>query len=194
MKLCSFALAGLICVMATPVLTQTSPSVAALERQDFVERVIRLSADVETLLADNAALRKRLAAIETELNTLREAQFKAARQNNAQEELSRLAEQVREVDRKRLDDRKLILSEIEKLGKTIASPKPRDNPAPPGPQKAIEYTIEANDTVSSVLAEVNRQFKEKNMKPVTLKQVQAANPGVNLDRIMVGQKIFIPIP
>jgi predicted nuclease with TOPRIM domain len=195
MKICSFALAGLICVMATPAFPQPAASVAALERQDLIERVTRLNGDVEALLADNAALRKRLSALESELNSLREAQARAANQSNLQEEFRRLAEQVREVDRKRLEDRNLILSEMAKIGKTMARPEPAPpRPTAPVAQKGVEYKMEANDTVSSVLAEVNRQFKEKGWKPVTLKQVQDANPGVNLDRVKVGQTILIPLP
>src|SRR5262249_21603217 len=68
------------------------------------ERLNKLSGQIEDLLAAQAAQQKRLAALAREISELREH---AQRPNPAyagQEDLRHLAEALREVDRKRLDD------------------------------------------------------------------------------------------
>ena len=57
------------------------------------------------------------------------------------------------------------------------------------PQKGFDYTIEKNDNLSMIV----QAYREKNIK-VTIDQILKANPGLNPDRLRVGQKIFIPAP
>jgi LysM repeat protein len=40
----------------------------------------------------------------------------------------------------------------------------------------------------------NKKFQADGMKKITMKQVQDANPGVNWNRLRIGQKIVIPTP
>jgi hypothetical protein len=98
------------------------------------------------------------------------------------------------------------LKEIEKLGKTAtggASSRPPKSPkGPPAsgsadgsspkdlPDKAIEHTIAAGDTLSTIAAAYS---KEKGVK-VTTDQIRKANPGIKEDKLKVGQKVLVPLP
>lgn len=58
-----------------------------------------------------------------------------------------------------------------------------------GAEKGYEYVIQSGDTLSSVA----QAYREKNIK-VTVDQILKANPGLNANKLKVGQKIFIPTP
>ena len=178
---------------------QESTAAEIAEKQAAEERYKRLSADVESLLAANVALQKKISALESELQNVREEQLRNANKNNNEEAIKKLADAIQEVDKNREGDKKMILEEIAKLGKTITAPAPRSKPSVssepnPGPDKGYPYVIQAGDTLSAILADFNAQFKAKGMKTVRLSQVMAANPNVEWTRLQVGQKIFIPAP
>ena len=120
----------------------------------------------------------------------------------SQEELKRLTEAVREVDRKRIEDNERIRTDLLKLGKTLAAPLPSPKKSAPAvsedekatqkkgaEEKGFKYTIQKNDTLSVIV----QAYREKNIK-VTTDQVLKANPGLNANRLRVGQEIFIPAP
>lgn len=178
---------------------QESTAAAIAEKQAAEERYKRLSADVESLLAANVAMQKKISALEAELQNVREEQLRTANKNDNEAAIKKLADAIEEVDKNREADKKMILEEIAKLGKTITTPAIRSKPTVqadpnPGPDKGYPYVIQAGDTLSAVLADFNAQFKAKGMKTVSLSQVMAANPGVEWNRLRVGQKIFIPAP
>jgi LysM repeat protein len=167
------------------------------------ERLNKISGQIEDLLAAQAAQQKRLTALAQEIADLRE---KALRPNPAyagQEDLRRLAEALREVDRKRLEDYDKIRSELVKLGKTLAAPPPPSkklsSPPPPEapateersspPEKGFEYTVQRGDTLSIIV----QAYREKNIK-VSTEQILKANPGLKAEKLYVGRKIFIPAP
>jgi len=174
---------------------------AALARgQDAAveERLNKLDGYVQELLAAQADLQKRLAALAGELDALREQN----RSNGAaatQEDVKRLAEAIREVDRKRLEDYEKIRKEIEKLARALVPAPPPKTPsklppkesAPPGgpPEKGFEHVVAENDTLSTIAL----AYREKGFK-VTVDQILKANPGLNPNRLKIGQKIFIPAP
>ena len=190
----------LLAVIALPLRAQDSTTAAAIaERQRTEERYKRMSADIESLLAANVSLQKKISALESELQKLREDQVSSGKNNDTQETVRKLAAAIQEVDRNRETDRKKILDEIAKLGKTISAPATRSKPVVseepnPGPDKGYPYTIQSGDTLSAVLADYNAQFKAKGMKTISQKQVEAANPNVEWTKLKIGQKIFIPAP
>lgn len=171
--------------------------------QEYEERYKRLNAVVEELLASQATLQKRIAGLSDEIRALREEQGRNVNQYVRPEDLrkglEKLAEKVREIDQKREDDRKLILEEIRKLASApvpeppARKPKPEKEPdptpAPAGPQKGYEYQVKSGDTVAAIVT----AYQQSGVK-VTLSQVLKANPGLNPNRLKVGQKIFIPDP
>jgi len=196
-----------------PVMAQNATTAAAIaEKQDTEEHFKRLTADLENLQSANAALQKKFAALEEEISKLREEQTRAASNTSAQEDLKRLPEKIQEVDKKREADRDLILSQLKKLGETLAAPSPRgkknsaaipDESSPHSssksadagsPEKGYPYTVQDGDTLGVILRDLNAQFKSKGMKSITMKQVMAANPTVDWNRLRIGQKIFIPAP
>lgn len=171
--------------------------------QEYEERYKRLNAVVEELLASQATLQKRIAGLSDEIRALREEQGRNVNQYVRPEDLrkglEKLAEKVREIDQKREDDRKLILEEIRKLASApvpeppARKPKPEKEPdpvpVPAGPQKGYEYQVKSGDTVAAIVT----AYQQSGVK-VTLSQVLKANPGLNPNRLKVGQKIFIPDP
>jgi LysM repeat protein len=175
---------------------------SALRGQDAAveERLNKLNGLVQDLLEDKATQKKQFEGLAKEIENLREAQNHPNAACATQEELKRLAEKIQEIDKKREADKELILKRIEELAKTLAVPTKKPvvvappptagvTGAPATPEKGFEYVIQSGDTLS-VIAEA---YREKNIK-VTVDQIMKANPGLNPNRLKVGQKIFIPAP
>lgn len=196
-----FLLLVFISVFQFSLLAQDATTASAIaQRQESEERYKRLNADLESLLAANVSLQKKISALESELQKVREDQERNAGKNDQAENVRKLADAIEEVDRKRENDKKEILKEIGNLGKKLSvGTAPRLKPevsseASSGPDKGYPYTIQSGDTLLAILADFNAQFKAKGMKPVTMSQVTAANPNVDWNRLKIGQKIFIPAP
>src|SRR5215472_14193461 len=96
----------------------------AVRAQDAAteERLNKLAGQIEDLRAGQDALGKRLEALTKDIDGLRSALDKPAGNYAGQDDLKRLAEAVKEVDRKRLEDYDKIRSELLKLGKTLSAP------------------------------------------------------------------------
>ena len=177
----------------------------ALRAQDAAteERLNKLSGRIEDLTAGQEVLKKQLADLAKDIEGLREQSAKPNTSNARQEDLNRLAEAVKEVDRKRLDDAEKTHAELLKLRQVLeapvkSSPKPvrtkvpKDAPATSGaavPDKGFEYVVKSGDTLDAIV----QAYREKNIK-VTVSQIVAANPGLKPERLKVGQKVFIPAP
>lgn len=177
----------------------------ALRAQDAAteERLNKLSGRIEDLTAGQEVLKKQLADLAKDIESLREQSAKPNTSNARQEDLNRLAEAVKEVDRKRLDDAEKTHAELLKLRQVLeapvkSSPKPartkapKDAPATSGaavPDKGFEYVVKSGDTLDAIV----QAYREKNIK-VTVSQIVAANPGLKPERLKVGQKVFIPAP
>lgn len=180
----------------------------ALHAQDAAteERLNKLAGQIEDLIAGQNVLKERIASLGKEIESVREQASRPSGNYAAQEDLKRLAENLKDVDRKRIEDSERVRSELMKLGKTVAAtPLPAsskkiaplaqaDAPATDKkekapPEKGYEYTIEKNDTLSAIV----HAYREKNIK-VTADQILKANPGLNANRLRPGQKIFIPAP
>ena len=163
------------------------------------ERLNKLSGQIEDLIAAQKAQQKQLAELGKELESVREQTGKPNSSYAAQEDLKRLAEAVKEIERKRTDDHEKIQTELAKLEKLLAAPQKKvtapsakDNPPPEKPaanEKGYDYVIQQGDTLSVIV----QAYKEKNIK-ITVDQILKANPGLNANRLRPGQKIFIPAP
>jgi LysM repeat protein len=183
MKRISLLLISLTLALAAPGLRAQD---AATE-----ERLNKLNGLVQDLVEDKANLRKQLDALAKEVQTLREQSSNAAGAASA-EDLRRLAEKLQEIDRKREADKELILKEIERLGKSVAS-RPR-TPTPPtggggGSERGYEYVVQSGDTLSAIVS----AYREQGVK-VTVEDILKANPGLKATSLVVGKKIFIPAP
>jgi LysM repeat protein len=188
------------------ILTVVSLAVLALSTafgQDATQQQIdKLSGQIQDLLAAQERQTKQIAALEKEVSDLREKVSAPQVSDSAsREDLKNLAEQVREVDKNRQADRKLILKEIEKLGRVAAGggspatshkapPKADDDSAaaaPSIPQNGYYYTVKSGDTIAAIA----KAYNEQGVK-VTIPEILKANPKVDPAKLLVGQKVFIP--
>ncbi len=180
-------------------------AVSLLRAQDTgtQQQIDKLSGQIQDLLAAQEQHGKRIDALEKQISELTDKVNSPAVNNSASaEDLKSLATQVQEIDKKRQDDRDLILKQIENLAKTgggapishkskvntEANSAGPDNPATPAvPQKGYEYTIASGDTVSAIA----KAYRAQGVK-VTSSQIIAANPKLNPNALIAGKKIFIP--
>jgi LysM repeat protein len=165
------------------------------------QQIDQLRGQIQDLTDAQALQARRLDALEKEIRELRDKPSGGS--GVSQDDLQKLADQVQEIDKKRQEDRTLILKEIEKLGRIgsgSASGRKAppavptttvENPTPPGPgpQKGYDYTIQRGDT----LLAISKAYREQGIK-VTTEQILKANPGLDAKSLIVGKKIFIPAP
>jgi septal ring factor EnvC (AmiA/AmiB activator) len=195
MKRISFMLAALMACAAPAVRAQD----AATE-----ERLNKLSGEIENLAASQEVLKKQIANLAKDLESLREQSSKPSPNYARPEDLNNLAEKIKEVDRKRLEDAEKVRTELLKLRRvleaplatpkkpssSVKSPKDSATTAPAaGSDKGFEYVVQSGDTLDAIAL----AYREKNIK-VTVAQILAANPGLKPERMQVGKTIFIPAP
>ncbi|HSU52715.1 MAG TPA: LysM peptidoglycan-binding domain-containing protein [Candidatus Dormibacteraeota bacterium] len=202
MKRISFLLLSAALVSSAP----TRAEDAATE-----ERLNQLNGKIEDLIAGQETQRKRIAELSKELESVREQAGKPTGNYAAQDDLKRLGEAVKEVDRKRLEDYDKIHSDLLKLAKTLNAPPPKsnktatsavDNPvadkgsADKSGDKSstldkgvYEYVVQSGDTLDAIV----QAYKQKNIK-ITVAQIKQANPGLVPEKMRVGQKLVIPAP
>jgi LysM repeat protein len=177
-------------------------SLAAARAQDDAtqQQINKLNGQVQDLLDAQAVQAKRIDALEKEIGELRD---KSGGPGANQGELQKLADQVQEIDKKRQEDRELILKEIEKLGKAgggsgaghkltptaTTTPTASSSVGPGGKENGYEYKVAAGDTLSIIA----KAYRDQGIK-VTADQILKANPGLDPKSLKVGQKIFIPAP
>jgi LysM repeat protein len=192
-----------ICCIALILLS--SLSLFAQLPPEQAEKIERLTRDIDSLLAANADLQRKIGQLNEELARVREEQSKSANDLAVQglrEDLRKLAEKIQEVDRKRIDDKDVVVSELGKIEKVLkagigsASSRPPSRPveAPAYTGKTFSYKVQPGDTLSGILDDLNRQFKEKGGKRISLQQVLDANPGLKPERMKVGEEIQLPHP
>jgi LysM repeat protein len=183
-------------------------STVAVHGQDTAtqQQLDKLSGQIQDAQDAIVQQGKQLEAMEKEISDLRDKLNAPAVNNSASaDDLKALAAQVQEIDKKRQDDRDLILKEIEKLGKVGGGATVRSKPEPDadtassggdspatdnsGPKKGYEYPVAAGDTLSAIV----KAYREKGVK-VTTSLILKANPGLDASKLYVGKKIFIPDP
>lgn len=179
-----------------------------------LEELKRLAGEVADLRDANFAQQKRLASLQREVEYLREALREAQERSTTKmadfatrDDLKKIVDQtIREVDSRREADKKLILGEFENLSKAFTQsartpkrreePEPRDSePARPIEGTFLEYVVQAGDgSLSEIQAKYNAELQRQGRPSVTLRQILQANPKLNADRIIVGQKLQLPVP
>jgi LysM repeat protein len=188
----AFCLAAALALCAPP----------ALRAQDAAteERFNKLAGQIEDLRAGQDALRKQLDAIRGDVANMRDQMNKPTGNFASQEDLKRVADALKEVDRKRMDDAERIHNDLVKLQHNLSVPPPRakpdktsvDNPGAEksaNPEKGYEYIVKQGDTLSIIV----KAYRDNNIK-ITTDQILKTNPGLKPERMRVGQKIFIPAP
>ena len=170
------------------------------------ERLNRMSGQIEDLLAAKAEQDKRIAVLVREVEALREQLARPAGNFASAEDVRKLAEVVKEVDRKRVADNEEIAKQIGNIVKAASSggrndarppSKKNESPAVKGGTSAggssretgYEYEIGPGDTLSTIA----EAYRAKGVK-ITADDILKANPGIKERSLQVGQKIFIPAP
>jgi LysM repeat protein len=173
------------------------------------QQLDKLAGQIQDLTDAQMTQNKRLDTLEKEINELTDKvnQQPAANNYATTDDLKKLAEQLQEIDQKRQDDRDLILKQLKELAKVGANSSrhvvapPDDNPpadngsathdstAANVAQNGHPYIIAKGDTLGAIA----RAYQEKGVK-VTVKDIIAANPGLDATKLYVGKKIFIPDP
>src|SRR5258707_3879607 len=98
------------------------------------ERLNKLAGRIDDLVAGQEAIGKRIEALGREVENLRSSMDKPAGNYAGQEDLKRLAEAVKEIARKRLEDYDKIRAELLKFQKNLTTSTPSVRKAPsPGP-------------------------------------------------------------
>ena len=201
MKRFSIFLIACLLLITPAVRGQDAAAAAAkAERDAAEERYKRLNSAVDDLLAAHTEQQKRIAALAKEVESLREQQSRPRASYASEEDLRRLAEKIQEIDKKRADDKELILKEIGKLGNKFsatpgpARPKPSvadttPSTSPEKSDKGYEYVIKSGDSLSAIA----KAYREQGIK-VTVDQILKANPKLEPTKLRVGQKIWIPAP
>jgi LysM repeat protein len=175
-------------------------SAVAARTQDAAtqQQIDQINGRLQDILDAQAVQAKRITALEKDISELRD---KINGPGANQDDLKKLADQVQEIDKKRQEDRELILKEIGKLGKVGGSSSGRKSTSsvttnaatggsnPGGKENGYERTIAAGDTLSVIAA----AYRDQGIK-VTSDQILKANPGLDPKNLKVGQKIFIPAP
>ena len=165
------------------------------------QQMDKLIGQIQDLLEAQAQTGKRIDALNREISELRDkVNTPQVNDSASRDDLKSLASQVQEIDKKRQNDRDLILKEIEKLGKVAASapvtPTRKSTPKPPAddsaaalPQSGHDYVVKEGDTLGLIA----KAYRDAGVK-VTKAQIIAANPKMNPNILIPGKKIFIPDP
>ena len=184
---------------------------------ELVEEVKRLAGEVADLRDANASQNRRITQMQKDMEGLREALRDSHERSitklgdfATREDLKKIVDNIRDVDSRRESDRKVILEEFEKLGRTLKEPSERTGSstrrATKDKEKEVEkdpapiegtflpYKVKDGQRLSDILKEYNGALKEQGRPAVSIDQVKRANPKMNINRILVGQEILLPVP
>lgn len=168
--------------------------VAALD-----EKVKRMSGYIQDLQEKTDSQQKQIAELAKEVSALREKlQSQPTVATASQDDLRELAKKVQEIEEKRKSDRNWLEKEFDRLAKLASKPstpkvatsKSPDAPAGDLPKEALEHTIAYGDTISTIAAAYSKETGKK----ITTDMILRANPGLKAERLVVKNKILIPIP
>ena len=183
--------------LATVSLLETSPAMAkepSLDARAIREDYRRLQSQLEDLLMAHNALKSELSKLRGEVQLLRAKTATKDTATATRDDLEGLAKSIREVDRKRVQDKDLILKEMKALLRSGSSGG-RTTKTTPNSQKSFEHTVEKDETISAIIAAYNTKLKSQGVKKrITLKSVLNANPNLNPRTMRIGQSLFIPDP
>lgn len=173
------------------------------------QQLDKLSGQLQDLNENLESQRKHIEALEKEINDLRDkVNTPVANDCVTHDELKKIADKISEVDQKRKDDSDMIATQISNLAKAAAAaplPPPTHHtsskPAPTTPDVPTTSSDNTSSTPSNgyyypvkqgdQLGLIVKAYRDKGVK-VTMKQVLAANPGIDPNKLLVGEKIFIP--
>jgi uncharacterized protein YhaN len=194
----------------------------ALRAQLTPEDIRQLQSRLQQYDEDIEALRARVQKMEAALADARQQVVEAKAAASAagkdlvtQDQLKKVVDQLRDLDKRRQDDNEKIIQQLKQLGQTIAStPPPTGGETPsngrrrpvtpdPGPEASAPekaslpadfefypHVVGPNDkTLSHIISAYNKQYGLK----VRVKHVLEANPKLKPERLIAGSTIKIPV-
>jgi LysM repeat protein len=187
MKRISFLI--MIALLAVPLVLPAQD--AATE-----ERLNKLSAQIDVLIEAKDAQNKRIEELSKQLRDVQEQVSKPSGNYASADDVQKLADAIKEVDKKRKDDNEKVVQELQTLVKSVSSGGGRKSGSTVtsttsstsnGPEKGYEYVVQQGDTLGAIV----KAYRDKSIK-VTIQQIMNANPGLKPEAMKTGQKIFIP--
>lgn len=176
------------------------PGISPAQDAATDERLNKLSAQIDVLLEAKDEQTKKIADLESQIRDLQNQVSKPTGNYASADDVNKLADAVKEVDKKRQEDNEHVVQELQSLGKSLSGSSHRSSPptattvstadtTSSGPQDGFYYEVQEGNT----LAEIAKAYREKGYK-VTVQQILDANAGLKANNMKVGQKIFIPKP
>lgn len=184
------------------------------------EELRRLQGEVLDLRDANADSKRKISELTRKVETLQKALYDSQEKQIlkqgdfiTRDDIKKVLDEIREVDNKRENDRKVILEAFEKLEKSLTSSTTRrpqrepretprggssDTPKDPEPRQ-IEGTfyphkVQNGETFGHILEAYNDALEKEGRRRIKYSEVKQANPKLDLNRIRVGQEILLPVP
>ena len=166
----------------------------------------RLSADLAQERARNATKYASFEDIKTLADKLQELDIKRKKDADlVVKELTGLSKQhqtsLDQFDKRTelLNNRLSAVERAQALKPTTTPRPPAEQPKPtvkpPATPEGVFHTIAEGEFVGRIVAAYNDAWKAQGYKGlITFDALKKANPKINLDRVQIGQQIFIPVP
>ena len=177
------------------------------------EEFRRLQGEVADLRDAKAADQRRIGELSRKIDQLQTALRESNEKHTLKmgdavthEDLKKIVEQIVAVDKKRAEDRDVILEQFDKLAKVVANPGTKTRPLRKETEKQedekpaviegtfIEHKVKDGDMFSKILQDFNVALKDEGRPTVTTSDVKKVNPKLDLNRLRVGQTILLPVP
>ena len=171
----------------------------------YAEQFRRLRGEIDELKGAHALQQQQTDKLKTQVKTLTDENQKLNRRLAGKfataEEMEAMRAALKELDANRLQDRAIVQKALGDLGKLIQKVAQQKaatvEPAPRVVARDFKFNthkVETGEFLSNIIVAYNRAYKEEGLGTVTQSQVLKANPGLNPNRLLVGQKIKIPLP
>jgi TolA-binding protein len=171
----------------------------------YAEQFRRLRGEIDELKGAHALQQQQTDKLKTQVKTLTDENQKLNRRLAGKfataEEMEAMRAALKELDANRLQDRAIVQKALADLGKLIQKvAQQKAAPVEPAPRvvardfKFNTHKVGPGEFLGNIIVAYNRAYKEEGLGIVTQNQVLKANPGLNPNRLLVGQKIKIPLP
>ena len=171
----------------------------------YAEQFRRLRGEIDELKGAHALQQQQTDKLKTQVKTLTDENQKLNRRLAGKfataEEMEAMRAALKELDANRLQDRAIVQKALADLGKLIQKvAQQKAAPVEPAPRvvardfKFNTHKVETGEFLGTIIIAYNRAYKGEGLGTVTQSQVLKANPGLNPNRLLVGQKIKIPLP
>ena len=172
----------------------------------YAEQFRRLRGEIEEIKGAHALQQEQTEKLKTKIKNLTEKNIELTRRLSGKfttaEDLKALQVALKKLDANRIKDRDELTTAIGKLGKLIEKVANQKSTEPVEPThrtvaqdfKYNEHKVETGQFLSTIIVAFNREYKKVGQGSVTQSHVLKANPGLDPNKLRVGQTIKIPLP